>query len=54
MAEIGLKQRIEAAASITEVRALLGTGKNYTEAHPATRRKWDRAARERIAELRGK
>lgn len=48
---IGLKERIERANTEPEIAALLLEGGNYTQATDKTKRKWSRAANQRITFL---
>lgn len=47
---VGLKQRIAAAKSVTEVQSLLLEGNRYDEASEKTRRRWVRIAK-RLTEM---
>jgi hypothetical protein len=46
-----LNDRIRAATTTKEVIETLAGGRDYTYAHPRTKRKWGRVALERMAEL---
>lgn len=48
----GLKDRLREAETVSEVNELLTEGDGYTYTDPVTRGKWQRAAKQRKAELK--
>lgn len=53
MKPTGLKQRIQRASTVQEVNDLLVIGSAFQQVADGTRRKWEKTAKRKLAELKG-